>query len=85
MNVTVHLWAAKGGAKGSLVAKGSWGGVGGGGGGGGGGVSSGEIEVPAGATKVSLQLNATAAQVRHFSGPISTVLTAFELDVGGHT
>ena len=59
VNVTAHLWAPPGGAKGSLAVTGSWGGsdaertaV------------SGEIDVPAGESKASLQLSVTAAQIK---------------------
>jgi hypothetical protein len=59
VNVTAHIWAPPGGAKGTLVVAGSWAA----------GVSSegthsGEVEVPAGESKISLQLSATAAQIK---------------------
>jgi hypothetical protein len=57
INVTAHLWAPPGGAKGALAVKGSWAGAGN-------VEASGEIEVPAGDSQVSIQLHASAAQIK---------------------
>ena len=57
INVTAHLWAPPGGAKGSLTAQGSWGGTTA-------SVTSGEFQAPAGESQVSLQLSATASQIK---------------------
>ena len=54
VNVTAHLWAPAGGATGSITATGSWDFT----------ASSGEIEMPAGESRVSLQLLATASQIK---------------------
>ena len=62
VNVTAHLWAPPGGATGVLSVAGSW--EGGGGGHGGGGNRSAPLTLPAGDSRVSLQLAATAAQVK---------------------
>lgn len=58
VNVTAHFWAPPGGAKGSLAVEGSWAD------GDADAVSRRELEVPAGDSQVSVQLSATAAQIK---------------------
>ena len=67
VNVTAHLWAPSGGATGMLSVAGSWTASGDGGGesSGAGVASSSELlTLPAGSSKVSLQLTATANQIK---------------------
>jgi beta-mannosidase len=57
VNVTAHFWAPAGGARGSLTVRGEWDG-------GGSANASGEIELPTGQSQASLQITATAAQIK---------------------
>jgi beta-mannosidase len=68
VNVTAHLWAPPGGASGALSVAGSWAGSATGSGSdsddGSATASSGAMTVPAGESTVSLQLTASAAQIK---------------------